>query len=194
MPNSSTYDHAYFAAAEQEPNDTDLVQGAPDVIVSSGGNSSAGDLLMQDMALGAFDVGCIEEITNKGEELPGVDVIAGEEEVISGAAEEERTSSCTATPAAAATSGEARPVEEEGLETDTEMCKRNLLHHILNMQDQLEERLNCMEDQLQVLEHESTLNGTESTMTEEEDMLRLKLSLKGLMKDLNAVHRLALFQ
>lgn len=45
-----------------------------------------------------------------------------------------------------------------------------------------------------VLEGDGSVNGTDSSITEEEDMLRLKLSLKGLVKDLNAVHRLTLFR
>ncbi|XP_042149721.1 PHD finger protein 20-like protein 1 isoform X3 [Ixodes scapularis] len=171
----SAYDHAYFAA-EREPPD-DLARGAPDVIVSAGVDGGAGDLLMQDLSLGALDVGCIEEVVNRGEELPSLDAGEGQ----SGAAQE----------AGDARTGSAGKGEEE---EDREACRRNLLGHIFGMQDQLEHRLSCMEEQLQILEQDSSINAPDPTITEEEDMLRLKLSLKGLMKDLNAVHKLALFR
>ncbi|KAM7300989.1 hypothetical protein ISCGN_016559 [Ixodes scapularis] len=171
----SAYDHAYFAA-EREPPD-ELARGAPDVIVSAGADGGAGDLLMQDLSLGALDVGCIEEVVNRGEELPSLDAGEGQ----SRAAQE----------AADAGTGSAGKGEEE---EDREACRRNLLGHIFGMQDQLEHRLSCMEEQLQILEQDSSINAPDPTITEEEDMLRLKLSLKGLMKDLNAVHKLALFR
>ncbi|CAN7996074.1 unnamed protein product [Ixodes hexagonus] len=191
----STYDHAYFAA-EQEPPD-DLAQEAPDVIVSTGADGSAGDLLMQDMGLGAFDVGCVEEVANKGEELSALDVLAGEEVVSleDSVPDVQAMSDLSAVPGARVGSkGEGEGEEEEGEGADVATCKRNLLNHIFSMQDQLEHRLSCMEEQLQVLEQEGSMNAADSTITEEEDMLRLKLSLKGLMKDLNAVHKLALFR
>ncbi|KAM7300988.1 hypothetical protein ISCGN_016558 [Ixodes scapularis] len=131
----------------------------------------------QDLSLGALDVGCIEEVVNRGEELPSLDAGEGQ----SGAAQE----------AADAGTGSAGKGEEE---EDREACRRNLLGHIFGMQDQLEHRLSCMEEQLQILEQDSSINAPDPTITEEEDMLRLKLSLKGLMKDLNAVHKLALFR
>ncbi|CAN7995892.1 unnamed protein product, partial [Ixodes pacificus] len=168
----SAYDHAYFAA-EREPPD-DLAREAPDVIVSAGADGGAGDLLMQDLSLGALDVGCIEEVVNRGEELPSLDAGEGQ----------------SATTQQAAGTGRAGKEEEE----DVEACRRNLLGHIFGMQDQLEHRLSCMEEQLQILEQDSSINAPDPTITEEEDMLRLKLSLKGLMKDLNAVHKLALFR
>uniref|UniRef100_A0A6B0VFN0 Putative dna polymerase iii subunit gamma and tau n=1 Tax=Ixodes ricinus TaxID=34613 RepID=A0A6B0VFN0_IXORI len=170
----SAYDHAYFAA-EREPPD-DLARGAPDIIVSAGADGGAGDLLMQDLSLGALDVGCIEEVVNRGEELPSLDAGEGQ----------------SATTQQAADAGRAGKGEEE--EEDVEACRRNLLGHIFGMQDQLEHRLSCMEEQLQILEQDSSINAPDPTITEEEDMLRLKLSLKGLMKDLNAVHKLALFR
>lgn len=191
----STYDHAYFAP--ERATTPELMQEAPDVIVSTGGDSSAGDLLVQDIAMEAFEVGCVEEVVNKGEEL---DVIGGEEEVTSLIADEDgRGSSASAStpPGASSTnsssvSKQANSTEEASL--DAEACKVNLLHHVLDLEDQLEERMDALEEQLRVLEHESSINGTDSSITEEEDMLRLKLSLKGLMKDLNAVHRLTLFR
>ncbi|KAH7964648.1 hypothetical protein HPB49_000043 [Dermacentor silvarum] len=191
----STYDHAYFAP--ERATTPELMQEAPDVIVSTGGDSSAGDLLVQDIAMEAFEVGCVEEVVNKGEEL---DVIGGEEEVTSLIADEDgRGSSASAStpPGASSTNSSSVSKQANGTEEaslDAEACKVNLLHHVLDLEDQLEERMDALEEQLRVLEHESSINGTDSSITEEEDMLRLKLSLKGLMKDLNAVHRLTLFR
>ncbi|XP_050045363.1 PHD finger protein 20-like isoform X2 [Dermacentor andersoni] len=191
----STYDHAYFAP--ERATTPELTQEAPDVIISTGGDSSAGDLLVQDIAMEAFEVGCVEEVVNKGEEL---DIIGGEEEVTSLSADEDgRGSSASASTAPGASptksssvSKQASGAEEASL--DVEACKVNLLHHVLDLEDQLEGRMDALEEQLRVLEHEGSINGTDSSITEEEDMLRLKLSLKGLMKDLNAVHRLTLFR
>ncbi|XP_077514794.1 PHD finger protein 20-like isoform X3 [Amblyomma americanum] len=196
----STYDHAYFAP--EKDGAAELGKEAPDVIVSTGGDSSAGDLLVQDMAMEAFEVGCIEEVVNKGEEL---DVIGGEEEITLVGAEEDTKGGSSSSAALAETSAvsssrsttaarHANGTEAGESSLDVEACKVNLLHHALDMQDQLEERMDAMEEQLRVLEHESSINGTDSSITEEEDMLRLKLSLKGLVRDLNAVHRLALFR
>lgn len=195
----STYDHAYFAP--EKDGSTELGKEPPDVIVSTGGDSSAGDLLVQDMAMEAFEVGCIEEVVNKGEEM---DVIGGEEEItLVGADEDSKGGSSgniapvdTLVPPSKGTvaARHANGTKAGERSLDVEGCKVNLLHHALDMQDQLEERMNAMEEQLRVLEHESSINGTDSNITEEEDMLRLKLSLKGLMRDLGAVHRLTLFR
>lgn len=196
----STYDHAYFAP-EKDPVE-ELMHDAPDVIVSSGGDGSVGDLLVQDMSMGAFDVGCVEEVeevVNRGEDLPTVDEIGGEEEVGG-----ELTSldvdvdgsgiSPNEVAAGACLTKGARQSSDAESQEDVEACKVNLLLHVLNMEDQLEETMNAMEEQLKVLEGDSSVNGTDSSITEEEDMLRLKLSLKGLVKDLSAVHRLTLFR
>lgn len=195
----STYDHAYFAP--EKDGAAELGKEAPDVIVSTGGDSSAGDLLVQDMAMEAFEVGCIEEVVNKGEEL---DDIGGEEEITSVGADEDSKGGSSGNIApvetvvtssrGTAAARHANGTEAGGSSLDVEACKVNLLHHALDMQDQLEERMNAMEEQLRVLEHESSINGTDSSITEEEDMLRLKLSLKGLVRDLSAVHRLTLFR
>uniref|UniRef100_A0A224Z4Y7 PHD finger protein 20 n=1 Tax=Rhipicephalus zambeziensis TaxID=60191 RepID=A0A224Z4Y7_9ACAR len=193
----STYDHAYFAP-EKNTATTELTQEAPDVIISTGGDSSAGDLLVQDMGMEAFEVGCVEEVVNKGEEL---DVIGCEEEVTSLNTDEDGKGSgipAVATPSASPTKSSSAGKQANGTEAeslDVEGCKINLLHHVLDLEDQLEERMDALEEQLRVLERESSISsGTDPNITEEEDMMRLKLSLKGLMKDLNAVHRLTLFR
>lgn len=191
----STYDHAYFAP--EKTLTTELTQEAPDVIISTGGDSSAGDLLVQDMAMEAFEVGCVEEVVNKGEEL---DVIGGEEEVTSLSTDEDGrggSTSAMATPSASPTKSSASAKQANGTDAeslDVEGCKINLLYHVLDLEDQLEERMDALEEQLRVLEHESSVSATDSGVTEEEDMMRLRLSVKGLMKDLNAVHRLTLFR
>ncbi|KAH7962799.1 hypothetical protein HPB52_018027 [Rhipicephalus sanguineus] len=193
----STYDHAYFAP-EKNTATTELTQEAPDVIISTGGDSSAGDLLVQDMAMEAFEVGCVEEVVNKGDEL---DVIGCEEEVTSLNTDEDgrgSSTSATATPSVSPTKSSGAVKQANGTEAeslDVEGCKINLLHHVLDLEDQLEERMDALEEQLRVLERESSISsGTDPSITEEDDMMRLKLSLKGLMKDLNAVHRLTLFR
>lgn len=177
----STYDHAYFAP-EKDPAE-ELTHDAPEVIVSSGGDGSVGDLLVQDMAVGALEVGCVEEVEEvvNSRDLPTVDEIGGEEEV---GGEGDGDSEARG---ARQSSGAENP-------EDVEAGKVNLLLHVLSMEDQLEEAMNAMEEQLAVLEGDGSVNGTDSSITEEEDMLRLKLSLKGLVKDLNAVHRLTLFR
>ncbi|KAL3198977.1 hypothetical protein MRX96_044179 [Rhipicephalus microplus] len=193
----STYDHAYFAP-EKNTATTELTQEAPDVIISTGGDSSAGDLLLQDMAMEAFEVGCVEEVVNKGEEL---DVVGCEEEVASLNADEDIKGSGISTlaaPSSSPTKSSSAGKQANGRQVenlDVESCKINLLHHVLDLEDQLEERMNALEEQLRVLERESYISsGTDPNITEEEDIMRLKLSLKGLMKDLNAVHRLTLFR
>lgn len=193
----STYDHAYFAP-EKNTATTELTREAPDVIISTGGDSSAGDLLLQDMAMEAFEVGCVEEVVNKGEEL---DVVGCEEEVASLNADEDIKGSgisTLATHSSSPTKSSSAGKQANGRQVenlDVESCKINLLHHVLDLEDQLEERMNALEEQLRVLERESYISsGTDPNITEEEDIMRLKLSLKGLMKDLNAVHRLTLFR
>ncbi|KAL1444244.1 hypothetical protein MTO96_029930 [Rhipicephalus appendiculatus] len=183
---------------ELRPATTELTQEAPDVIISTGGDSSAGDLLVQDMGMEAFEVGCVEEVVNKGEEL---DVIGCEEEVTSLNTDEDGKGSgipAVATPSASPTKSSSAGKQANGTEAeslDVEGCKINLLHHVLDLEDQLEERMDALEEQLRVLERESSISsGTDPNITEEEDMMRLKLSLKGLMKDLSAVHRLTLFR
>ncbi|KAG0421714.1 hypothetical protein HPB47_002410, partial [Ixodes persulcatus] len=188
-PAGSAYDHAYFAA-EREPPD-DLARGAPDVIVSAGADGGAGDLLMQAPRRGATirsrasDSVLWRALGRPVWKEPCQKVPRGMQDLSLGALdvgciEEGDTGT-----------GSAGKGEEE---EDVEACRRNLLGHIFGMQDQLEHRLSCMEEQLQILEQDSSINAPDPTITEEEDMLRLKLSLKGLMKDLNAVHKLALFR
>ncbi|XP_064455760.1 PHD finger protein 20-like isoform X2 [Ornithodoros turicata] len=195
----SPFDHTYFG----QPECSNGVQEAPDVVVTSL-EEPPEEILVQDAD--GLEVGCVEEVTEpKSEGMLEIDVIAGEEEVVAVADDDEDDDASTS-QVLEVPGMEAGPIQEAvqehvvvpppadiGNKIDPEVCKKNLLNHIFSMQDQLDLKLTSMEEKLQALENESNAGNNNQSLSEEEEVLKLRLSLKGLMKDLNAVHRLSMF-
>ncbi|XP_022239892.1 PHD finger protein 20-like protein 1 isoform X2 [Limulus polyphemus] len=92
-----------------------------------------------------------------------------------------------------------RKVEKEEISchADPEKCKQNLLDHVAKVHEELEQRMDLIEEQINALEVESDFllpDPQEGPEGDTENAAQLMLSLKGLVKDLNVVKKFTLIQ
>ncbi|XP_076370285.1 uncharacterized protein LOC143256665 isoform X2 [Tachypleus tridentatus] len=86
--------------------------------------------------------------------------------------------------------------EEASCNPDPEKCKQNLQEHIVKVQEELEQRLDIIEEQISALEDELDFPvANQSGPTGDTDnATQLLMSLRGLVKDLDVVKKFTLIQ